>query len=171
MEARFAPLPCRLVGVPFPQSLSPSQLYHLFRPSCCPRWCWRGTLPPSCAQDWKRRSSLRTRSEAEPVYLAPREDLHAPDLYIPLVAFFTFIVMVRAGSPPSASPARVPRDTWAAIRQQWVLSLKHTVRAKRERGRGKRTRKQGSSGPVRSGLHQLVARGAGKDSSSWRPHR
>eukprot|EP00708_Paratrimastix_pyriformis_P004632 GAFH01003535.1.p1 GENE.GAFH01003535.1~~GAFH01003535.1.p1 ORF type:complete len:309 (+),score=18.45 GAFH01003535.1:42-929(+) len=44
--------------------------------------------------DWKRRSPMRSRPDAEPIYLPPREDIHAPDLYIPLVSFITYILLV-----------------------------------------------------------------------------
>ncbi|KAI5818831.1 YIF1-domain-containing protein [Pyronema omphalodes] len=45
---------------------------------------------------WSRQSTTRAsanRGETETVYLQPREDINAPDMYIPLMSFVTYILL------------------------------------------------------------------------------
>lgn len=46
---------------------------------------------------WSRQSTARASAqrpgEAETIYLPPREDLNAPDMYIPLMSFVTYILL------------------------------------------------------------------------------
>jgi hypothetical protein len=46
---------------------------------------------------WSRQSTSRSSSsrpgESETIYLPPREDLNAPDMYIPLMSFVTYILL------------------------------------------------------------------------------
>jgi hypothetical protein len=46
---------------------------------------------------WSRQSTARASAqrpgEAETIYLPPREDLNAPDMYVPLMSFVTYILL------------------------------------------------------------------------------
>ncbi|KAA8904887.1 YIF1-domain-containing protein [Sphaerosporella brunnea] len=46
---------------------------------------------------WSRQSAVRASAqhpgEAETIYLPPREDVNAPDMYIPLMSFVTYILL------------------------------------------------------------------------------
>ncbi|KAI5812998.1 YIF1-domain-containing protein [Pyronema omphalodes] len=52
-------------------------------------------LNPWRHSPWSRQSSSRSsrQGETETIYLPPREDLNAPDMYIPLMSFVTYILL------------------------------------------------------------------------------
>ena len=62
-------------------------------------------LLPFGSKSWKRISQVN--DDGSHTFLRPREDVNAPDLYIPLMAIFTYIVTVgfTAGTKGQFSPS------------------------------------------------------------------
>lgn len=62
-------------------------------------------LLPFGSKSWKRISQVN--DDGSHTFLPPREDVNAPDLYIPLMAIFTYIVTVgfTAGTKGQFSPS------------------------------------------------------------------
>ncbi|KAK8833521.1 hypothetical protein WA577_002099, partial [Blastocystis sp. JDR] len=81
-------------------------------------------LLPFGSKSWKRISQVN--DDGSHTFLPPREDVNAPDLYIPLMAIFTYIVTVgfTAGTKGQFSPSIISSSLSAcsvAITLEWIL--------------------------------------------------
>jgi len=45
-------------------------------------------------QNWRRSTTVDPSMHGNVIYKRPREDINAPDLYIPLMSFITYILLV-----------------------------------------------------------------------------